>query len=198
MSRVSRPSRPRPLRADAARNRQRVLDVAQAVFAADGLAVPIDAIARHARLGVGTIYRHFPTKEALFAAIVIERMDRLAAEARALARARDPGEAFFGFLSRLLDEGAAKKDLAHALAGSGFELTSAPYRRGVRAAVRALLARAQRAGAVRPDLDVDEVLALVKGTLVAVDARGGGPRARRRLLAVLCDGLRGPRAARRA
>ena len=195
---MRRASRPRPLRADAARNRQRVLEVAQAVFASDGLAVPIDVIARRAGLGVGTLYRHFPTKEALFAAIVIERMDRLAAEARALAGAREPGEAFFGFLARLLDEGAAKKDLAHALAGSGYELTSAPHRRGVRAAVRTLLARAQREGAVRRDVDVDEVLALVKGTFVAVDARGGGPRARRRMLAVLCDGLRPARGAQRA
>ncbi len=190
---MRRASRPRPPRADAARNRQRVLDVAQAVFAADGLAVPIDVIARRAGLGVGTLYRHFPTKEALFSAIVVERMDRLSADARALAGARDAGEAFFGFLARLLDEGAAKKDLAHALAGSGFELTVARQRRQVRAAVRTLLTRAQRSAAVRRDVDVDEVLALVKGTFVAVDARGGSPRARSRLLAVLCDGLRAAR-----
>jgi AcrR family transcriptional regulator len=198
MAGMSQAGRPRPLRADAARNRQRVLNIAQAVFASDGLAVPIDVIARRAGLGVGTLYRHFPTKEALFAAIMVDRMDRLVAEARALADARDPGDAFFGFLARLLDEGAAKKDLADALAGSGFEPNIAPYRRRARAAIRVLVARAQKAGAVRRDVDVDEVLALVKGTFVAVAARGGGARARRRLLAILCDGLRAGRVTRGA
>src|ERR1700689_486109 len=67
----------RPLRSDAERNRQRLLEAAQQVFAEEGLAVPIDAIAQRAGLGVGTLYRHFPTKEALFEAIVVGRMERL-------------------------------------------------------------------------------------------------------------------------
>src|ERR1700728_1033653 len=112
----------RPLRVDAERNRQKVLDVAQGVFAAEGLAVPIDEIARRAGLGVGTLYRHFPTKEALFLAILVDRMERLVADARELARAPDPGEAFFGFLSRVVREGSTKRDFMDALSASGADL----------------------------------------------------------------------------
>ena len=86
----------RPLRADARRNRARVLDVAREVFAAEGLTVPIDEIARRAGLGIGTVYRHFPTKEALFEAIVLDRIERLTALAES-APGADPGEAFFDF-----------------------------------------------------------------------------------------------------
>src|SRR5271170_7879529 len=109
-------TQPRPLRADAERNRQRVLEIAQQVFATEGLAVPIDEIARRAGLGVGTLYRHFPTKEALFEAIVIGRIEGLVDYAREGARAPDPGVAFFGFLSRMVEEGSAKKDFLGALA----------------------------------------------------------------------------------
>ncbi|HWL86935.1 MAG TPA: helix-turn-helix domain-containing protein, partial [Polyangiaceae bacterium] len=103
-------SQKRPLRADALRNRQRVLEVAQAVFATEGLAVPIDEIARRAGLGVGTLYRHFPTKEALFEAIVVSRVQHSIDDARALADAADPGAAFFDFLVRVVDEGVKKRD----------------------------------------------------------------------------------------
>ena len=102
-------TQPRALRADAERNRQRVLQVAQELFATEGLAVPIDGIARRAGLGVGTLYRHFPTKEALFEAIVVGRMEQLVEAARAGARAHDRGGAFFGFLTRMVEEGRRRK-----------------------------------------------------------------------------------------
>src|SRR5262249_36623199 len=97
-------ARLRPLRADAERNRQPVLEVAQAVFASEGLAVPIDEIARRAGLGVGTLYRHFATKEALYEAILVNRMQALVEEARAAAGAEDPGEAFFEIIGRFIEE----------------------------------------------------------------------------------------------
>ena len=87
----------RPLRADARRNRARVLEVAQQVFAEEGLAVPIDEIARRAGVGVGTVYRHFPTKDALFEAIIVERLCAVGEAARELARRPGAGRAFFGF-----------------------------------------------------------------------------------------------------
>ena len=182
-------SQKRP-RADALRNRERVLAVAEAVFAEEGLGVPIDEIAKRAKLGVGTLYRHFPTKEALFAAIVVGRVERVVAEALALALADDPGAAFFGFIGRLVDEGLAKKDFVDALAGSGVDIAhidgaKADFRR----ALAALLRRAQRAGAVRPDVGAGEVVALVAG-LHTASLRAGDARTKRRLLAVVCDGLR--------
>jgi AcrR family transcriptional regulator len=182
---------PRPLRADAERNRQRVLEIAQQVFASEGLAVPIDEIARRAGLGVGTLYRHFPTKEALFEAIVVGRMEGLVQEARAGAKAADPGAAFFGFLSRMVEEGAAKKDFLTALAGTGADVARiGAIKVRMKRAAGVLVERAQKAGAVRADVSVGDVLTLVMGTLGAADRHGAEPAERKRLLRVIFDGLR--------
>jgi AcrR family transcriptional regulator len=182
----------RPLRADAERNRQRVLEVAQAVFATEGLAVPIDEIARRAGLGVGTLYRHFPTKEALFEAIVIDRMRALVSDAQAGLTAKDAGEAFFGILGRIVVEGAVKKDFIDALAGTRSEVARAigAIKEELHASVELLLKRAQRAKAVRRDVDIREVMALAMGALAAFRRLGVDERGRERLLAVIRDGLR--------
>jgi len=182
----------RPLRADAERNRQRVLEVAQAVFAAEGLAVPIDEIARRAGLCVGTLYRHFPTKEALFEAIVIGRMQALVDEARACLGAKEPGEAFFGLLGRMIQEGALKRDFIDALAGTGFDVARAlgGIKKELHATLEQLLKRAQRAKAVRRDVDIRELMALVMGAFTALERLGVDARGRERLLAIVIDGLR--------
>ena len=109
----------RPLRADALRNRARVLEAAESVFAAEGISVPVDVIAEKAGVGVGTLYRHFPTKEKLFEAILIDRLSAIAADARARMDAEDPGAAFFAFLQYLVEESALKRDLIQALLGAG-------------------------------------------------------------------------------
>src|SRR6266568_1718289 len=101
----------RPLRADARRNREKVLHAAREAFAASGFGVPLDEIAARAGVGPGTVYRHFPTKEALFEAVV--------ADARRRSQATDPGEAFFGFLARIGDEARVKRDLPDAIAVPG-------------------------------------------------------------------------------
>jgi len=187
-------TRARPLRADAERNRQRVLAVAQEVFATRGLAVPIDEIARKAGLGVGTLYRHFPTKEALFEAIVVGRMEQLVDDARARAKAPDPGGAFFGFLEAMVDEGEAKRDFLTALAGTGIDMERiAAIKQRMKRAVAVLLERAQSAGVVRRDVGASDVLTIVMGTVGAADRHGAGAAERRRLLAVIFDGLRPPR-----
>src|SRR5690349_10991534 len=108
----------KPLRADAARNRARVLETAYETFAAEGLSVPLDEIARRAGVGAGTVYRHFPTKEALFEAVILDRITRFVDVARDLAADGDPGEAFFGFLHRLVVGASASKALVDALAGA--------------------------------------------------------------------------------
>ena len=184
-------TRSRPLRADAERNRQKVLEVAHQVFASEGLAVPIDEIARRAGLGVGTLYRHFPTKEALFEAIVVGRMEALLEEARAGSTAADPGEAFFGFLTRMVEEGAAKKDFLTALAGTGADLERiAAIKQRMKRAVAVLVKRAQDAGSLRTDVGAGDVLTLVMGSVGAADRHGAGPAERKRLLGVIFDGLR--------
>src|SRR5579863_1523990 len=82
----------RPLRADAAKNRERILEAAEATFTAEGVAAPIDAVAQRAGVGVGTVYRHFPTKEALFEAIVTARLADLCESTRQLTEAESPDE----------------------------------------------------------------------------------------------------------
>jgi AcrR family transcriptional regulator len=185
----------RPLRADALRNRARVLDAAESVFAAEGISVPVDLIAEKAGVGVGTLYRHFPTKEKLFEAILIGRIVDIAAEARTRVDSEDPGAAFFGFLIHLVEESALKRDLIQALLGAGvqIELAAADAKRDLEEAVGELLAVAQRAGAVRADVSCAVVLSLVGATCMAADQ----PSKRAipgELLTIVCDGLRPPNA----
>jgi AcrR family transcriptional regulator len=180
----------RPLRADAARNRARVLETAYETFAAEGLSVPIDDIARRAGVGAGTIYRHFPTKEDLFRAVVESRLRRIIAEGRALLDEPGPGEALFAFLrSMVLDWGATDQGLVDALAGLGIDVESiAPDAEDAFLGLLGeLLAAAQRAGAVRPDVDVPEIKAL----MVGCQAMQGYDQARaERVTGVVIDGLR--------
>jgi AcrR family transcriptional regulator len=181
---------PRRLRSDAARNRARVLEVAYEAFAAEGLSVPIDEIARRAGVGAGTVYRHFPTKESLFQAIVANRIEQLVEHARTLAAERDPGEALFAFLATLVAEGAADQGLVEALAGVGFDLADAAPDAEDRfmAALAGLLDRAQEAGAVRSDVDLRDLKTLLVG-YQAMQRYNRDPDATRRLLAIVRDGL---------
>lgn len=185
----------KPLRADAVRNRQRVLEVAQEVFATEGIAVAIDEIARRAGVGVGTLYRHFPTKEALYAAVVLQRLESAAGEARELVKAPDAGAAFFDFIGRMVHEGSIKRDLFEALGATGaqFKESFGGAKKELAAALGKLLARAQRQGAVREDATVPDVFALIHGPFAVAGHNGADAAARRRLFAIVCDGLRPPR-----
>jgi AcrR family transcriptional regulator len=179
----------RPRRADAQRNRDKVLHAAREAFAESGYGVPLDEIAARAGVGPGTVYRHFPAKEALFQAVVTARVEDLIGDARARAGADDPGEAFFGFLARIGAEAAAKRDLPDAIAVAG------SLQDRLNAAVDVLLRRAQEAGAVRADIGTPDLIMLLKGMLASLqDAPAGAadPARRDRVLAVLADGLRRP------
>ena len=137
----------RPLRADAARNRARVLDIAYETFAAEGFSVPIDEIARRAGVGAGTVYRHFPTKEALFQAVIEGRMRHLVADGRALLDEPEPGEALFTFLrSMVLQWGATDRGLVDALGRLGIDIERRARRRGCVPGLLGESLAAQRAG----------------------------------------------------
>ncbi len=180
----------RPMRADAQRNRARILEAAEVVFAAEGIEVPVDVIADKAGVGVGTLYRHFPTKEKLCEAILLDRLSALTVDARALAGAGDPAAAFFGFLEHIVEEVAAKRDLLVAVMGAGleFDLAAAEVKDGLREAVGVLLERAQSVGAVRPDVTAAMVVSLVGGTCQAASHTDATPAGD--LLGIVCDGLR--------
>ncbi len=185
----------RPLRADAQRNRARVLEAAESVFAAEGISVPVDVIAEKAGVGVGTLYRHFPTKEKLFEAVLIDRLATIAADARARVHSEDPGAAFFAFLQHLVEESVLKRDLIQALLGAGVEIeqAAAPAKRDLEAAVSDLLAVAQHAGAVRSDVTPAVLISLVGATCMACE-RPSPASLPSDLLAIVCDGLRPPSA----
>jgi AcrR family transcriptional regulator len=178
----------KPLRADAERNRRHLLETAQEVFASEGLAIPIDEVARRAGLGVGTLYRHFPTKEALFEAILVDRMEYVAQRAEELADAKDAGAALFSMIEALASESARKKDFVHAL-GSGFQASKEllASKKRFRDALDALLARAQKTKQVRADVTSGDILTLLHGVLSVQTASS---EARRRHLGIVLDGLR--------
>ncbi|HVQ94218.1 MAG TPA: TetR family transcriptional regulator [Mycobacteriales bacterium] len=185
------PDQPRPLRADAARNRARLLEVAYETFAAEGLSVPVDEIARRAGVGAGTLYRHFPTKEALFQAIVADRVQRLVDQASELRESEQPGPALLTFLTAMIRGAATDLGLVEALAGVGVDIAQiAPdAERSFMDALDGLLARAQRAGAVRADIDVLDVKTLLVGWQ-AMQRYSGDADQTERMLAILGDGLR--------
>ena len=164
---------PKQPRADAVRNRARILQVAHDVFAAEGPEAPVEEIARRAGVGMGTVYRHFPTKEALLLAIVTEGIDRLILWTRELVE-NDPENALYRFLEGIIEQGAVDQSLAGALANSGIDIDAElPDRhRAFRDALDDLVSQGQRAGAVRGDMDGSDLKALIVG-LQAMRQYGG-------------------------
>ncbi|MEY9926644.1 AcrR family transcriptional regulator [Catenulispora sp. GP43] len=180
----------RPLRADARRNRARVLQAAAEAFAAEGPAVPLDEIARRAGVGAGTVYRHFPTKEELLAAVLIARMETMLAEVRDALAEPDPGPAFYTFFLTMTVDAQDKMDLAEALTSHGIDIRAATagIAGELKGALAALLRRAQDAGAVRPDVNVEDLHALVIGAIAA--ARAAPSADVPRVAGLVADGLR--------
>ncbi|MEV8442333.1 helix-turn-helix domain-containing protein [Actinosynnema sp. NPDC051121] len=185
--------RDREPRADARRNRERVLRTARQLFAEEGLGVSLDEIARRAGVGPGTVHRHFPAKEALYLAVVTDQLEQLVAGARALAATDDPA-ALFTQLSRMMAMGAENAAVKSALMAAEFDLRSAApdLAAELTRQVEVLLDRAHAGGVVRPDVTVDEVMALVAGAFAAIrHANAETSRERSGHLArIILDGLR--------
>jgi AcrR family transcriptional regulator len=183
----------RELRADARRNRERVLRTAQQLFATEGLSVSLDEIARRAGVGPGTVHRHFPAKEALYLAVAVDQVEQLAAEAKALA-AGDPATALFAQLSRMMASGAENVAVKSALMAAEFDLRAAApdVAEELTRNVADLLDRAQAAHAVRTDVTVEEVMALIAGAFATI-RHAGAETSRQRsahIAELILDGLR--------
>jgi AcrR family transcriptional regulator len=178
-------------RADARRNRARILDVAFTAFAREGLGVSVQEIARRAGVSTGTVSRHFPTKDDLFTAIVLDRAERLVTAARALAEREPPGIAFYQFIEMVALEGTQNRGMGDALAGAGFDVQAAAAGAGqdLMGAWSVLLADAQAAGDVRADVTIDDVKALVIGCCAIREDPGPSQAAVRRMLSVITAGL---------
>ncbi|TQS26743.1 TetR/AcrR family transcriptional regulator [Microbispora sp. KK1-11] len=191
MSTPARPTGAKPLRADARRNRERLLDVAVRAFSQDGPDVTLDAIAKEAGVGIGTLYRHFPTREALIEAAYRNELAKLCDAAAELADAMPPDVAMRTWMDRFVDYLATKRGMADALRAviaSGAN----PYahsRDRLLGAIGTLLDAGGRAGTLRRDVAAEDVLTGVNGVCLAT----GEPAQREqagRLLDLLMDGLR--------
>ncbi|MBV8085737.1 MAG: helix-turn-helix transcriptional regulator [Chloroflexi bacterium] len=176
-------------RADAARNRARILEAARDAFAREGLSCQIDEIARQACVGTGTIYRNFPTKQALLEAILVDNKQRLTARARAESGASDPVVAFLDFVAAMVRGSCANKALSATLTEAGIDVKKATAGASaeLHEAVDVLLQRAKDAGGVRPDILVPDLMALLAGTCNAASQYDANPDW---LIQVLQAGLR--------
>jgi AcrR family transcriptional regulator len=180
-------------RADAIRNRERVLEAAKAVFSQGGPDASLEAVARLAGVGIGTLYRHFPTREALFEAVYRREVDQLVELATNLDGKVAPVEALRRWLHAGVEFMATKKGMAAALTlvvHSSSDLV-AYSRDKLTRAMNDLLQRAVIAGVVRADIDTEDLLHTLVGICYAQDRPGWQAKALR-LVDVLVDGLRRP------
>jgi AcrR family transcriptional regulator len=177
---------PRRPRADARRNRAKVLAAAEKVLAEQGLDAPIDAIAHEAGVGVGTCYRHFPTKRALLEAVVEAHFEPLIEIAKGLLDSADPGEAYFEYIEAAV-RASTHKAVAQSIAESDPEVQR---RRQEWSSVltehsEKLLQRSQEAGAIRDDVTHQDVRVMLGGICLANDRLSLDPRQRDRAIALL-------------
>lgn len=179
----------KPLRADARRNRERILAAASQVFAERGAAASTEDVAALAGVAIGTVFRHFPTKRDLLSAIVKDLLARLTEEVTALADG-DPETALYDFFGRVVEQAAAGKAVVDLLASDGVDLGVAEPLRGLRDAIGVLLSRAQGAGAVRGEVRLDAVMALLTATAQGALRGSWSVDLRVRTLEVIFTGLR--------
>src|SRR5215207_371923 len=177
----------RPLRADARRNRERILKAARAVFAEQGMHSQIDDVAKRAKVGVGTVYRHFPTKEALVEALVRERFEEIAGYAREALERADAWEGFCELIWRAAERNAA--DLAFCEAVAFTDQSSVVAKVGLLQSTNKLIERAKAQGRMRPDANENDVPMMMCGAS-SVMRLSPTPDAWRRYLTLMLDGLR--------
>jgi AcrR family transcriptional regulator len=181
----------RPLRADARRNRESLLSAAAELFADSGTDASLEAIAKKAGVGIGTLYRHFPTRESLVEAAYRNEVDQLSAAAEELLRSHPPDEALAEWMERFVSYSATKRGMAEALqsvVASNSHLFAESKAQIVKA-ITTLLDAAAAAGAIRKDADPEDVLRAMGGIWLVPLEPGWQDRARR-LLQLLMDGLR--------
>ncbi|MFB9236060.1 TetR/AcrR family transcriptional regulator [Plantactinospora siamensis] len=181
----------RPMRADARRNYERLIAVAREAFTEHGAEARLDDIARRAGVGPGTLYRHFPSRDDLLAAVYRDDVEALRAQAEELAGRLPPADALAAWLRLQLDYLKVKRGLWTALKAmlAADSETLARCKDTMRSALGGLLDRAQAAGVVRPDVDAPTVLRLVHGVGLASES---APEEADRLLGIMLDGLRPP------
>jgi AcrR family transcriptional regulator len=175
----------KPLRADARRNRERILKAARRVFAEQGMHSQIDDVARRAKVGVGTVYRHFPTKEALLESLVREHFEEIAGLAREALEHPDPWQGFCDLMWRAAGHNADDLGFCEAIASS--DKTAIIEEVGLMASTRDLIERAKAQGAMRSDATEEDVAIIMIGASAVMRLT---PASWRRYIALMLDGLR--------
>ena len=180
----------RRVRADAQRNLDALLQAAKAVFATSGVDAPVREIAEQAGLGVGTVYRHFPQRSDLIAAVFRHEIDACADAALILAAEHESGEALARWMQRYAAFIATKRGLATALhsGNPAFDTLPAYFQQRLEPALRTLLESAKAAGEIRTDIAAQDLLGAVAS--LCMHAYNQGPEHARRMVSLLVDGLR--------
>jgi AcrR family transcriptional regulator len=193
---VTNPTEPAPARApraDAERNRRLLLDAAQRAFTGHGEQVALERIAKQAGVGIGTLYRHFPTRAALVEAVYRNELARLQERADELLAERPPAEAMRIWMDRFADYVATKRGMAdtlRALIAAG-TITRSHTRAGLAAAIARMLDAGAAAGTLRNDVEPEDVLSSIVGVFLTTGAPEQRAQASR-MLDLLMDGLRAP------
>ncbi len=189
---MEKADKPRKPRADSLRNREQLLETAKTVFNTAGPDASLEEIARRAGVGIGTLYRHFPTREALLAAVYRRGVEQLSAAADTLLEERRPADALEAWLHLLIDYMATKRVIGPALRAASDDESSAAYAASGPMIVHALNRLAQAArdqGAIRSDVTPEDLHRLLIGLSHGYDQPGWEPSARR-LVGILVAGLR--------
>ncbi|MDV7218136.1 TetR/AcrR family transcriptional regulator [Streptomyces prunicolor] len=190
MAETARP--PAGLRADARRNYERLLTEARVCFAAHGTDASLEDVARRAGVGIGTLYRHFPNRQALMSAVFEDAVGELLARSRELRDAPQPCAALVSWLREMVTHASEYRGLARALMAVTYDDTSALARCSgpIREAGGALLFRAQEAGDVRGDVEIGDLLQLTHAIALAAEGNPGDPELADRLLTLTLRGLK--------
>jgi AcrR family transcriptional regulator len=183
---------PRPLRADARRNRERIVDVARELFAECGQATQMDDVARRAGVGVGTVYRHFPTKDALLGELMRAKFARHAEVARRWSDEPDGWTAMEGFLRETFADmarDATQQTMLWVTSDAALEYAE-DQRRDLAATVDGIIVRAREQGTLREDFTVDDMPALMCTVGGLMSARSRHVRRPEHMIEIVLDGLR--------
>jgi AcrR family transcriptional regulator len=181
-----------PQRSDARSNRDLILKAAERLFAFEGIDIPMDAVARSAGVGNATLYRHFPTRDALLEAVLSERYQEMARHAARLAAVDPPDEALAEWLGEFIRYAQTFDGLPQPILNTMRERDSALHASclAMRTNAAHLLARAQEAGTIRPEVDATDLFAHASGIAWATQRAPADPRRAGRLLATVIDGIR--------
>ncbi|WP_405587985.1 TetR/AcrR family transcriptional regulator [Streptomyces sp. NBC_01092] len=183
---------PRAMRADARRNHERLLAEARSAFAEHGTDASLEDVARRAGVGIGTLYRHFPNRDALLSAVFEEAVGDLLARSRELLRSPEPCAALVTWLREMVTHAGEYRGLARSLMSVSYDGTSDLARCSgpIRQAGGALLSRAQEAGSVRPDVAIGDLLQLTHAIALAAEETPADPELADRLLHLTLRGLK--------